>query len=612
MIVMVVGLSLAVFALPSALNLPQANPSQTLEYAPVPGNQGNTSGGNLAGLGLGSSDAGPASGAVGGEGPGQAPPPPLPANIGLAPSTYECVGNPPRQTEDPLSPPCVAFFNGDNGGTTYQGVTSREIRVLMYLQGSNCGGNADGSDAGSQGVLVRPSGASYDLGQAPQANEPYHVAAARVWQTYFNRRYQTYGRRAHVYVHYAADFCSDSAIAADAAQDEHDLHPFAVIFPDLKDGALINKFGKDMARYGVLSFGGSELLPAAFYAAYPGLIWSYNPSADLYAQQFASWVCSTVVNQPVKTTPANTGARRKFGIMYPSPERTVAGIRPGTTAVDGNNAGNLLGKDIQADIERCSGNPQIFGQDIATIDASGALEFGAQPSQDSTIRMHNFQSDGVTTVIWAGGFEQNDTAAASSLGYQPEWIAAGDGSLDDLVASQYQDKSEWSHAWTFTDQPLDPAWQQTYCFLAIKSIDPGFPDSDTSIPCRMYATYRLFFTAVQGSGPHLDPAHMDQGLHAIPGVQESNPQTPACFFNAGDYTCLKDSIAMWWDPTARSQFSQGPGCYRVPNRGRRYLPGGWPSGNVDSQKGASDTCNGYIKGSFADPTGQGPGAPPAQ
>ncbi len=30
-----------------------------------------------------------------------------------------CVGDPPRQTEDPQSPPCVNYFAGENGGATY-------------------------------------------------------------------------------------------------------------------------------------------------------------------------------------------------------------------------------------------------------------------------------------------------------------------------------------------------------------------------------------------------------------------------------------------------------------------------------------------------------------
>ena len=51
------------------------------------------------------------------------------------PSTKRCVGKPPRQTEDPLAPPCVASFAGDNFGVTYQGVTKDEISVLFYFDG---------------------------------------------------------------------------------------------------------------------------------------------------------------------------------------------------------------------------------------------------------------------------------------------------------------------------------------------------------------------------------------------------------------------------------------------------------------------------------------------
>jgi hypothetical protein len=71
--------------------------------------------------------------ALGGEGEGAPPLPPLPGGKGVNPSNKRCVGNPPRQTEDPTSPPCVAFFDGDNFGSTYQGVTGEEIRVLIYV-----------------------------------------------------------------------------------------------------------------------------------------------------------------------------------------------------------------------------------------------------------------------------------------------------------------------------------------------------------------------------------------------------------------------------------------------------------------------------------------------
>src|SRR5947209_13824433 len=97
LLTVVFALTLALFALPSALNLPLANPGQTLEYAPVPGDQGKAPpGGNFAGLGLGTSSVG------GGEiGAGDAL---ADLSGNTTPSTKRCVGSPPRQTEDPLSP----------------------------------------------------------------------------------------------------------------------------------------------------------------------------------------------------------------------------------------------------------------------------------------------------------------------------------------------------------------------------------------------------------------------------------------------------------------------------------------------------------------------------
>src|SRR5439155_27088732 len=125
-------LVLALAVLPSALSLPQSNPSTTLEYAPVPPDDSSNpppNDGNLSSLGLatsGSLGVGEDGGALGvGGGAGA-------SGAGKNPSTKRCVGRPPRQTEDPMSPPCVAYFNGDNFGATYSGVTASEIRMLFY------------------------------------------------------------------------------------------------------------------------------------------------------------------------------------------------------------------------------------------------------------------------------------------------------------------------------------------------------------------------------------------------------------------------------------------------------------------------------------------------
>ncbi len=53
-----------------------------------------------------------------------------------------------------------------------------------------------------------------------------------------------------------------------------------------------------------------------------------------------------------------------------------------------------------------------------------------------------------------------------------------------------------------------------------------------------------------GRRAQLTPQTLDQGFHAIPMVESTNPQLPTCYYLAGDYTCVKDSIIEHWDDGA--------------------------------------------------------------
>src|SRR5688572_25910879 len=57
---------------------------------------------------------------------GEVTPSPPPIEVAR---TRRCVGDPPRQVEDPQSPPCVPYWVGDNGGSTSKGVTRDSIKV---------------------------------------------------------------------------------------------------------------------------------------------------------------------------------------------------------------------------------------------------------------------------------------------------------------------------------------------------------------------------------------------------------------------------------------------------------------------------------------------------
>src|SRR5207245_2261763 len=98
LIAVLAGLILAVAFLPSALNVPQSNPTETAEYAPVPPTDSNVPpGGNFSSLGLAESSSlesqvnTSADNSANADQGGQQP-------VIKVPSTFRCVGN--RQTED--------------------------------------------------------------------------------------------------------------------------------------------------------------------------------------------------------------------------------------------------------------------------------------------------------------------------------------------------------------------------------------------------------------------------------------------------------------------------------------------------------------------------------
>lgn len=89
---------------------------------------------------------------------------------------------------------------------------------------------------------------------------------------------------------------------------------------------------------------------------------------------------------------------------------------------------------------------------------------------------------------------------------------------------------------------------------------------------------RQLFTGIQVAGPRLTPEAVNQGFHVIPGTPRGDPSVPACLYRSGDFTCIKDAIAMWWAPGASSPSSAKKGCYRVPESGRRHFAGAWSAG----------------------------------
>jgi hypothetical protein len=568
LLALVAAVVLTMVALPSALNLPQANPGQTLEYAPVPPNSKAPPppGGNFAALGQGSS---------GGEGSGGVPTPtPTPTPVGPPPQAggpppngnnlrnKRCVGNPQRQSEDPFSPPCVAYYSGNNGGATYQGVTATEIRILIVYDGNR-------NYYLTSGEQTSPKNTYVDLWQAPPStgSEFFITHIWRGYQKYFGDRYQTYGRTPHFFVYYTKDLAEKMTaddVRAAALDNVQTVHPFGsvVVMP-----ALGEVYNQTLAQQKVLDFT-SDMETPSFYSGYPDHIWGFLPDADSWATLYSSFVCAQVKGGTARFAGSALSAKpRKYGLVY-----TTDQSQPGLLE---------MVSVARRQLESCG----IVISDSAPFPTAGYLK--PDRTNYSAPAMAQFKGDNVTTILWPGGYETNFSKAASAIQYFPEWFLAGDGVVEGRDEAVFQDQSVWAHAMAVSPLVVEPGTTQSACYQAYTEEDPNADVNQVSWVCPVYPRMRQLFTGIQVAGPHLTPASIASGFRAIPPLGSSDPQAPACYYPSGDWTCIKDAIALWWNS---STTSGGP-CYEVADGAKRYRPGDWPHADPVLTQGPCDQYN---------------------
>lgn len=582
----VIAAVIAIAVLPSALNLPNTNPSTQLELAPVPPSNSRTPPpasnfallSNASGPGLGSGAGGGQGG--GGSSQGTLAPLTLPNGQGaVPPSTYDCVAG--RQTSDPLSPPCVPYYEGNNGGSTYQGVSAKFVNVLIYYDAYGTLNTARGEDQPPYGTIINllsPSSTQYNIGQ---------VIVNRSWMYYFNKRYATYDRWVDFFVQFGT--YDDQGVetpgtqTADAAYGYSKVHPFAVInYSSFGNGEYYNDY---MAQHGVLIFGSAPGRSESFYQQFPGLQWGYLPPIERSASQYAQFVCNALKGRPadevgsgnLPATIAN-GQARRYGLIYTTD--------PAFQTIEQEAL------DAAADIRAECG---ITPYDTATFPQNSyAVNTGQTPTY-ATDAMTRFQSEHITTILWPAGMETNFSNAAAEISYYPEWVLGDDSQQSDGFDAQFQNQSEWNDAWIMTSRTYTPPLpSQEICYQAYRSVDQTAADSDVEhTACPEYPDLRQMFTGIQVAGPDLSPQSVDTGFHAIPAEPSTSPQTPSCFYLPNDYTCVKDSAIWHWSSSAQSQASSQPGCWLMVDGGRRFLPGSFPHADLAQLASPSDQCNNY-------------------
>lgn len=522
-----VAAGLLALLLPSGLTLPQSGPPTLAEYAPVPGaGEGSSEVGELGlsesgGLGSGSG-VGRSGGATAPEDESERP---APGRIVRKAGTKRCVGNPPRQSEDPMSPPCIAFFEGDNGGATAAGVTRDEVIAIFGANFNN-------------GATSRESPRLVDCAGAAQPSDNIDDTLCRAYMHFFNDRYQTYGRTVHL-------FANHGVTAPDV---EAQLKPFI-----WAGGSA----GSGTAKRSIVSTTYSGSSRATYSAVAPYLV-SFRPDSEDTVAISASYICVRLVGRPARYSPDPSLASRQRRIGY----------WHGDSGLDAFDS-----ELIKAINSQCGYKVVDFARGIQ--DPTAAARFRADNVTTVIFRSTNNTSQGVIT------------GQATQAAYFPEWIVPGTAGLRDVGMNFYgrlADQSQWRNAFGLTFDYRREAFPDQMWFRAYKE---GCPEcaADVSNPLgpELYDQLALLFYGIQSAGPRLTAQNIDRGLHAITPYRSTDPFQPAAYFAPGNYSLVKDAAAYWWDPAGQAP-TGGTGCYRLVDGGKRSRAGEWPTGD-DGVKG---------------------------
>jgi hypothetical protein len=453
-----------------------------------------------------------------------------------------CVGSPPRQTEDPQSPPCVPFWEGDNGGATAKGVTRDTITLVAPCPNVPCGG----------------------------PRQQTHKA----YEAYLNKRFELYGRRLRI--EFAADGGNAECVKQKAAVTELDatFKPFAVLDTNQANGAC---FHLEAGRRGIISGVSNDLFAESELQALHPYMWEYSMAYEGLFSGIGDMICGRLQGGKAKYSPAVAlqQADRKFGVVLQVAERD----------------GDISLRPLQRAMAKCGAKLDVqITQRFGLNDPNGATE-----AQRAVAELTDKKITSVVCLCWIFR-EQYMPAAATNQNYFPEWILSSYGMNDTGWVQTYWTPEQrrsvigvGSRTPSLT-QPNDPA-----CYAATEG-DPtvtcgadrgGGQSSDgadhsgkTKIPdaWNVYRTLLLIASGIQMAGPNLTPATFAAGLQSTKFAYPPDDPTHAgdVGFLDGDHSMADTLVEYWWSETSPRPNGEERGALCYVDHGARRRVGAWP------------------------------------
>jgi hypothetical protein len=446
--------------------------------------------------------------------------------------------------------PCVAAFEGDNGGATSRGVTGDKILVVRRKAPES---------ANSQAVAAISEGAGF-------ADSETVEAVRKVFIDYFNKSYELYGRQVEFRIF---DSTGDSTAEAQGKGIEAACNDATAIVQEVKafavgiEGGTV-PFAQCAGERQLVTFGAAAYYPETFYKKYHPYLWHTITECERISNQIAEYIGKRLKDRPAKWAgdPALQTRTRKFATYVPDND----GYQ---TCVKRTEA------KVKADYGLDPGPRYNYQLDVS--------RFPDQAAQAAV----QFRSAGVTTVLLACDPISVIflTQAAQNQNFKPEWLLLGVALQDtDNFGRSYDQDQVAGHMFGLsqlgaTQKVLGPNSEPGRVFKMItgQTIPPGTDGG--------YFGLVALFNMLQAAGPVLTPQNMAEGAKALP--PGGGPDYPAGYWSlaegpdgepgVGDHTMIDDSREVYWNATGTSRADGKKGTFVEVDGGKRYRNGEWPS-----------------------------------
>lgn len=447
-----------------------------------------------------------------------------------------CIADPPRQIEDPQSPPCVPYWpGGDNGGATWKGVTDKEIRIAIgnYLRWDDAS-RASGEDVAYDQLVER-------------------------YETFFNRRFEFYGRKLDL-VTYTPSRPAVPAVnmKADAVKVDEEMGAFAAAQYSEQDGRHWVYFDALAERkiIGVVTgSGGMSHTDEAHLARHAPYQWDYTPTIDRMLLRYGDFLCKVLVGKPAEyaAPPQAQEPVRKFGIIVDT------GFKDTPPA------------DVSALVR--------------TLDACGSPPVLGEWNQEGapTSVLLDFRDQHVTSVMYTGQvglLALRIMSTASGQGFHPEWLVWDMGIQASDGGSIIYPKDQAPHIFGLQVYNKILRSEDMPYVWASREIAPEVAPPQGEHFERLYKSLLLLASGIQMAGPKLTPHAFEEALMRTefpnPGAK-GPPYYQARVGFPGIHSMQQDLAMIWLSGSERSPATGVAPSFCYVNRGQRYGLGEWPS-----------------------------------